>query len=280
MEESPQKPEVSIVIPTYNSEETLEECLKSVQNQTYAPLDLIVVDGFSNDGTLRIAKEFGARIMQKKGNPALARNMGVVSSTGKYVLFLDSDQVLSPFVVEECIKECRSERVGMVKILEIFIGKRFWGQCSAAWKNCYESVEQSYAHDEKAIRGEPRFFDKKHLINGGMFDTTLLWGENYDLYEKLRKKGVREVTCKSKIYHYEPTSLRKILAKNLRYGKSVPTFIQQTNRPVFPILLKQSFSAFKMMSKNFKTSPAIIVGCEFLLSLKACSIVLGLLIKE
>jgi GT2 family glycosyltransferase len=280
MEESSVKPKASVIIPTYNSEGTLEECLKSVRNQTYASLELIVVDGFSNDCTLRIAKQFGARIIQKKGNPALARNAGVGSSTGKYVLFLDSDQVLSSFVVEQCIEECESERAGMVKIPEVFIGKGFWSRCSAVWKNCYEKVEQSGEHDENAIRGEPRFFDKKPLMNAGMLDITLLWGENYDVYEKLRKKGVREVTCKSRLYHYEPTSLREILIKDLRYGKSVPTFVRQTNRQVFPTLIKQSFSAFKEVLKNFRSSPATIVGCEFLLSLKAYSTVLGLLSVE
>jgi glycosyltransferase involved in cell wall biosynthesis len=280
MEETSVKPTASVIVPTYNSEGTLEECLKSVRNQTYAPLELIVVDGFSSDCTLRIAKQFGARIIQKKGNPALARNAGVESSTGKYVLFLDSDQVLSSFVIEQCIDKCETEGAEMVKIPEIFIGRGFWSRCSAFWKNCYEKVEQSREHDENAIRGEPRFFDKGLLMRAGMLDITLLWGENYDAYEKLRKKGVREITCRSRLYHYEPTSLRKILIKDLRYGKSVPTFVRQTNRQVFPTLIKQSFSALKEMAKNSKGSPAIIVGCEFLLSLKAYSTLLGFISAE
>ena len=274
MEESEALPTVSVIVPTYNSERTLEECLKSVRGQTYSSLELIIVDGFSEDCTVTIAKQFGARIIQKKGNPASARNAGVKNSTGKYVLFVDSDQVLSSLVIDECVEECESEGAGMVKIPEMFIGKGFWSRCSAAWKNCYEKIEQSRGHDENKIGGEARFFHKRLLIQAGMIDSALLWGENYDAYVRLRKKGVREVTCKSGLCHYELASLRDILIKDVRYGKSVPAFVRQTNRQVLPTLIQQSFSAFKEMVKN-SSSVTIIVGCEFLLSLKAYSTVLG-----
>ena len=57
---------VSIIIPTYNSGTTLAECLKSVHGQSYPFYEVIVVDNFSNDDTLKTAKEFAAKIMQQK----------------------------------------------------------------------------------------------------------------------------------------------------------------------------------------------------------------------
>jgi len=202
---------VSIVIPTYNSGTTLAVCLKSVHGQSYPFYEVIVVDNFSNDDTLKTANDFGAKIIQQKCNPALARNIGIVNSTGKYILFLDSDQVLSPSVVEECVKKCKNRKVGMVRIPEVFIGKGFWSRCSAVWKNYYAKVEQLYGAGENIIHGEPRFFIKEQITRVGMLDATLLWGEDYDLYEKLKKVNIKEAFCKSKIYHYELTSVRKIL---------------------------------------------------------------------
>jgi glycosyltransferase involved in cell wall biosynthesis len=269
---------VSIIIPTYNSGTTLAECLKSVHGQSYPFYEVIVVDNFSNDDTLKTAKEFGAKIIQQKCNPALARNIGIVNSTGKYILFLDSDQILSPSVVEECVKKCENRKVGMVRIPEVFIGKGFWSRCSAFWKNYYAKVEQLYGASEKIIHGEPRFFIKEQVTLVGMLDATLLWGEDYDLYEKLKKVNIKEDSCESKLYHYELASVRKILIKNLRYGKSAPIFVQQTKKQIFPLLLRHALLTFREVFRNFKRSPAIAVGCGVLLCLKTYFMMMGLLI--
>ena len=278
MEKSLEKPKVSIIIPTYNSEDTLSECLKGVCNQSYPFYEVIVVDNFSNDDTLKIATEFGAKIIQQKCNPALARNIGVANSTSKYILFLDSDQVLSKFVTEECVRKCENENAGMVRITEIFIGKGFWSFCSATWKNCYFKVEKLYGASENIITGEPRFFVKEKITRVGMFDAGLVWGEDYDLYMRLRKLNIKETSCKSKLYHYEPTSIEKILVKNLRYGKSMPIFLQQTKKQIFPSLLRNALLTFREVFRNFKKSPAIIAGCAALLCLKTYSMVIGLLV--
>lgn len=278
MEESLEKPKVSIIIPTYNSGETLAECLKSVHGQNYPFYEVMVVDNFSNDDTIKKAKEFGAKIIQRKCNPALARNVGITNSTGKYILFLDSDQVLSPSVIEECVRKCESEKVGMIKIPEVFIGKSFWNSCSAAWKNCYSKVGKLYGASENRITGEPRFFVKKQITRVGMLDAGLLWGEDYDLHNRLKKMKIKETWCKSKLYHYEPTSIKKILVKNLRYGKSMPIFLQQTKKQIFRLLFRHALLTFREVFRNFKKSPAIIAGCAVLLYLKTCSIMIGLLI--
>jgi glycosyltransferase involved in cell wall biosynthesis len=273
-----EKPKVSIIIPTYNSGATLEKCLRSLENQTYPSYEIIVIDSFSNDGTLRIAEKFRAKTIQQRSNPALARNIGVTNSTGKYVLFLDSDQVLSPSVVAECITKCEDERAGMVIIPETFIGSGFWGSCSAVWKNCYQKVEQLYEASGHMHSGEPRFFVKEQIIRVGMLDAALIWGEDYDLHKRLRKAKVKEAMCESNVYHYELESLNGILVKNFHYGKSVPIFEQQTGERMFSKMLWQALLTFRRILRNFKSSPAIILGCMILLCLKTCSMAVGSMI--
>src|SRR5208337_4215564 len=177
MEESSEESLVSIIIPTNNSGETIEECLKSIQRQDYHLYEVIVVDNFSNDNTLEMAKNLGAKTIQQKCNPAQARNIGVDNSAGKYVLFLDSDQVLSRTVVKECVEICKNEKIGMVVIPEVFIGKGFWSSCSAAWKNCFEEVARLYGDRRNIIHNEPRFFIKEEITHVGMLDNSLPWGE-------------------------------------------------------------------------------------------------------
>jgi len=268
---------VSVIIPTYNSGEIFAECLKSVQNQSYPLHETIVVDNFSTDNTIKTAKKFGAKVIQQKSNPALARNIGIANATGEYVLFLDSDQVLSRSLINECVEKCKDSKVGMLRVPEVFVGKGFWSVCSAVWKNYYERVEQLYVTSENLIRSKPRFFIKEQVIRVGMFNTVLLWGEDDDLYSNLKKISVEEALAKSKIYHYEVTSIKQILTKNIRYGKSMPTFTQQTRKKILPSLSKHALLTLREILKDFKKSPTIIAGCAFLLLLKVASVAIGLL---
>jgi arabinofuranan 3-O-arabinosyltransferase len=279
MEESLEKPQVSIIIPTNNSEETIKECLESIQGQNYPSYEVIIVDNFSNDDTLETAKKLGAKTTQQKCYPAQARNIGVNTSVGKYVLFLDSDQVLSPTVVKECVRICENGNVGMVVIPEVFIGKGFWSSCSAAWKNCFEEVKRRYGGRKEVIHNRPRFFIKDEITHVGMLDNSLRWGEDYDLHRKLKKANVKEAECESKIYHHELTSLKETLIKNLRYGKSIPIFVQQTKEQIFPSLPEIALLTFRKVLKNSRNSPSTILGCTVLLGIRSYCTAIGLLVE-
>jgi glycosyltransferase involved in cell wall biosynthesis len=277
MKETLEKPTVSIIMPTFNSSETLEECFESIQKQGYPFYEVIVVDNFSSDDTIKIAERFKTKIIKQKCNPALARNIGVTNATGKYALFLDSDQVLSPSVIAECVNKCENESFGMVRIPEVFIGKGFWDSCSAIWKNYYFEVEKLYGDHKDLMTGEPRFFVRVHIIRVGMLDTGLLWGEDFDLYSRLKKMNIKETFCKSKLYHYEPTSIKNLLTKNFRYGRSMTVFVQQTRRHVIPLMFKHALLTFREVTRGFKRSPTIVAGCATLLCLKAFYMATGLI---
>jgi len=101
-------PLVSINIPTYNSEKTLDECLGSAKEQSYSNVEILVIDSYSRDGTLGITGRYGARVYFA---PSLseARRLGVEKSLGKYILFLDSDQVLPKDAIAKCVAKCERE---------------------------------------------------------------------------------------------------------------------------------------------------------------------------
>lgn len=95
------KPLVSVIIPVYNKVAFLGETLKSVLNQTYQNIEVIIVDDGSTDGSTLILDEFERRsgsnvkvFKQDNGGACHARNLGIKESTGMYIQFLDADDVL------------------------------------------------------------------------------------------------------------------------------------------------------------------------------------------
>lgn len=98
---------ISIIIPVYNVELYLEECLISVTEQSYRNLEIILVDDGSTDKSLWIMQKFAERddririISQINNGASSARNRGISISTGKYILFVDSDDFIEKYAVEK-----------------------------------------------------------------------------------------------------------------------------------------------------------------------------------
>lgn len=91
---------ISIIVPVYNAEKTLTTCVESVLSQSYANLEIILVDDGSKDQSLEICRGFARKdarvriISQENAGPAAARNRALAVMTGEYVLFVDSDDYL------------------------------------------------------------------------------------------------------------------------------------------------------------------------------------------
>ena len=83
---SMKKPLVSVIIPTYNSEKTLAKCLKSIKNQSYRNIEVIVVDRFSKDRTVEIAKSYKAKVYQLDYERVKAKNSGLMKAKPNAIL--------------------------------------------------------------------------------------------------------------------------------------------------------------------------------------------------
>jgi cellulose synthase/poly-beta-1,6-N-acetylglucosamine synthase-like glycosyltransferase len=83
---------VSVIIPVYNGSQSLPACLEALQRQTYRPVEVIVVDDGSTDGTAAIAAQCGVKVLcQVHAGPAAARNLGAHAARGDILLFTDAD---------------------------------------------------------------------------------------------------------------------------------------------------------------------------------------------
>jgi len=99
-------PLISIIVPVYNIKEYIERCVKSIQDQTYRNLEIILVDDGSSDGTEKILDKLAAgderiKVFHKEnGGSSTARNLAITKSTGEYLGFADSDDFLEPDMIE------------------------------------------------------------------------------------------------------------------------------------------------------------------------------------
>jgi len=118
-------PVVSVVIPTYCEEETIEGCLKSVANQDFegGRIESIVVDSHSPDGTRQVAKRCADKVIDLNARGVgRARNAGAKAAMGEFLLFLDADTYLESNFVAEMCRAFRDPRVvcvsGILRSLE------------------------------------------------------------------------------------------------------------------------------------------------------------------
>lgn len=245
--------------------------MQSVKAQTYPVDEIVVVDGFSRDNTRDIAFELGGKVVLAPGTQAAARNIGLASSQGEYVLFLDSDQQLEDGVVEECISKSVKEGVDAVKIPELFVGVNFWGRCSALWKN---SMVKAWGSEG----GIPRFYRRSILPQSSAYKSRLRFWEDLELYQRMRR-ATRDAWCTGRVIHYEIASLRDVAKKYLSYGRSVAAMRGSSAETPYKLTVKLTLSTALYILRNPGRLPSILFGCLFQVLLKGLCAALGFLLE-
>lgn len=173
------KPKISAVITTRNSGKTLEKLLKSLKSQTCRNLEIIVVDNNSSDRTVEIAKKYTKKVYRKGPERSAQRNLGAEKSTGKYLLFLDSDMELTKRVVEDCVQTARKSNLKLLVIPEKTTGR---GLIPAVRR-----FEREMYMDDLTVE-VARFFERPVFFEFGGYDLKLTGPEDYDLPYRIGKK--------------------------------------------------------------------------------------------
>ncbi len=110
---------ISVIIPVYNGEEFLEDCLNSVLNNTYKNIEIIVINDGSTDKTSEILKKYQNYnfkiIEQENSGVSQARNTGLKTATGDYIMFLDADDIINNDYLESLIKTLHKNKLDIIK---------------------------------------------------------------------------------------------------------------------------------------------------------------------
>ena len=181
---------VSVVIPTYNRAWVLEEAIQSVLGQTYRDFELIVVDDGSTDSTEDILARYPGIIVVRQENKGVsaARNAGVRISSGRYLAFLDSDDLWLPEKLEKQVKFfqenpstliCQTEEIWIRKGVRVNPGKRHLKASGMIFERSLELCLVS----PSAVMMSRKLFDET-----GGFDENLPACEDYDLWLRITHK--------------------------------------------------------------------------------------------
>ena len=107
---------ISVIVPVYNTENYLRECLDSILNQTLQDTELFLVDDGSTDGSADIIREYAEKHPEKiqaffkeNGGQGSARNVAMQYATGEFLSFIDSDDWIDPEMYEEMVKKAEED---------------------------------------------------------------------------------------------------------------------------------------------------------------------------
>ena len=203
---------VSIIIPIYNSEKYLRNCLDSVVNQTLREIEIICVNDGSTDGSMSILREYEQSdpriiiIEQDNSGVSAARNRGLKSARGNYIAFLDSDDYLELNTYKKTYKKAISQKADILVFGGDSCPKSIWANEKLnARKITYrgEAVKALFQENgsrpfcfNKLYRRE--LFHRKDIY----FDTDLRLGEDLALMFDLFPKANTVCFIKDKFYHY------------------------------------------------------------------------------
>lgn len=168
---------ISVIVPIYNTGSILAECIESILNSTYRDFELILVNDGSTDDSLEVCREFCRKddrirlIDQENQGASVARNKGLESCKGEWVVFVDSDDSIFP----DYLSFVAEERSADLLIFDYTIGKS--RKTRAAEKDRALSISLNSVEDradliERLLRYQP-------LSKGGHVDLRAPWGKAY-----------------------------------------------------------------------------------------------------
>ena len=228
-------PKISIIIPVYNSEKYLEQCLNSLLVQAYQNIEIICVDDGSTDNSLKLLEEYKKSdfrikiISQNHQGQAAARNNGVENSTGEWLTFVDSDDWVSAECYEEFYKALGSKNFDIFLfngtsfkkdgnkpddvVLNDFFAIEQWNKNSGeicTFKDCKNPFEGNLSVYNKIYKKE---FLQKHNIKfykSSIMEDELYWLEAFCAAESV-------YLCDKILYFYrqQPDSLTHNLNQNV-----------------------------------------------------------------
>jgi len=208
---------VSVVITTKNEEKNIENCLRSIRSQTFTNIELVVVDNFSEDKTVEIAKKNGAKVYSKGPERSSQRNYGAQVASGKYLLYLDADMILSPTVIEECLEKCEIDRVDALYIPERIVGEGFWIKVRDFERSFYTGT----------VVDAVRFIRRDLFERVEGFDESLIGPEDWDFDRRIREIG-RTGIINMPLYHNEGSfNMKGYLKKKKYYATGVKNYVRK-----------------------------------------------------
>lgn len=247
-------PSCSIIIPCYNEESHLGNCLDSLLTQTLSDVEVIVVDDGSTDKSVSVAQSFGVKVVsgQHRG-PGIARNHGVQLASSHIVVFADADMTFHHCYLERLISPIQSGKAqGTFHPIEFVANPHNpWAACWTIQEGCPPGYRMRPDHPDQS----PVFraiLREEFLRVGGYDDTG--YGEDTTISKKLNylAKEAPGAIC----FHNNPDSLAEVYtsARWIGRGNHTPQTLAYVLRRTPPVSLWRGLKS-AIRHRNFQLVP-------------------------
>jgi len=262
-------PLVSVVVPTKNSAETIEACLQSLKVQSYKNIEIIVVDNYSGDRTVRLAKKYGPKVYSKGPERSAQVNFGVRMARGKYAYRVDADFVVQPEVVREAVESCESQGCEAVEVHNTS------DATVSLWAQVRKLERDNYAGEELNVAA--RFWKRDAFLSVGGFDERLVAAEDYDLHDRLVRAGFKIGRIRAcEIHLGEPKTLYEVFRKHYYYGRSLREYIGKNGGSAWRQLSPMR-SSYSRTARDSAKSPKVLLGFVVYQSVRYLAALLGVI---
>jgi glycosyltransferase involved in cell wall biosynthesis len=185
---------ISVIIPVFNGEKYLDECLSSIKN---TGIEIIVVNDASTDNSVNIAKKYTDKIITiNKSGPVVARNTGLQSANGEYVMFMDADDKLVDNAFDILIQNINGYDA-VIGLRQDFISP----DCVDTYTPITEQKKSSHGVIAGCCLIKKSVFDTV-----GDFDSDLMCGDGYDWLLRAEESGIKinkidSVVCNRRLHN-------------------------------------------------------------------------------
>lgn len=227
------KDKISVIIPTYNREKHIEKSVRSVLDQTYTNIEVIVVDDHSVDQTEKVIKKIkDERLkyikLRKNAGACHTRNVGIEHATGSYIAFQDSDDVFKKDKLEKQLKhlkECKSD-LDFCKLEDVTYEKSYIFPTKKQEENLQNKTILEELCNGNLISTQT-ILAKKKVFEDVKFDETLPRFQDYDLVLRIASK-------------YKISYTKEILVDVYKYSDSISASDE-----------KMKIACVKMLNKDY-----------------------------
>lgn len=252
---------ISVIVPTHNSAAVIGPCLASIRAQTWASVEVIVVDNHSSDGTAEIARTLADQVLVTGPERSAQRNRGAEAATGSVLVFIDADMTLDPEVLAQVADALGDPEVGQVVLTELAQADGTFGRARQLEKRLLVGNAQV-----EAARGF-----RRHLFEAvGGYDEARNAFEDWDLADRVAALGHRTARTTAITWHHEGrVRLREQFAKKRYYGAQSRAYLRSDARR--PIGRSGLLAQPRLLAEDPLATGALVV----LKAVEAAGILLG-----